>query len=110
VTKPQIDPGEADAEMNAVCDHDAAYAQGRANQVDSMRAAATADVAPPRLLRPSAGELAHDLRGALHVICGHAELLADQANDEETRASLRCILDAVARLASVSDDLLDLLR
>ena len=110
MTKAQVVPGEADTEVNAVREHGAAYAQWRASQVDPMRAAVTVNVAPPRPLPAAAGQLAHDLRGALQLICGHAELLAEKATDEEARASSRCIIEAGARLASLCDDLLDLLQ
>ena len=58
-------------------DHGAANAQWRARQVNSMSGEATAAYPSPGRLLPSGavGHLAHELRGAIHVIRGHAELL-----------------------------------
>jgi hypothetical protein len=73
--------------------------------------AAAAEVSPCRPLAPAAvGHLAHDLRGAIHVIRGHADLLRAEATDAETRESAGYIVDASTRLAGLFEDLIDMLR
>jgi signal transduction histidine kinase len=74
------------------------------------RDAAVAE-ATPRLLPPAAiGDLAHDLRGSIHVIRGHAELLRAEAADVQSHESAAYIVDASHRLGGLCDDVIDLLR
>jgi signal transduction histidine kinase len=73
--------------------------------------AAVAEATPWRLLPPAAvGHLAHDLRGAIHVIRGHAELLRAEAADEPARESACYIVDASLRLAAMCEDVIEFLR
>ena len=73
--------------------------------------ATAAQASPGRLLPPAAvGHLAHEMRGSIHVIRGHAELLQDDAAEAESRESAGFILDASARLAGLCEDVIDLLR
>jgi K+-sensing histidine kinase KdpD len=75
------------------------------------RDAAVAHATPWRPLPPAAvGNLAHDLRGCVHVICGHAELLRAVAADEQSRESASYIVDASRVLGGLCEDVIDLLR
>lgn len=68
--------------------------------------------APPWHLLPTAavGHLAHDVRGSIHVIRGHAELLRDEAADDQARESARYIVDTSLRLAGMFEDVIEFLR
>jgi signal transduction histidine kinase len=61
---------------------------------------------------PSAavGHLAHGLRGSIHVIRGHAELLRSEAGDEQSHESASYIVDASRLLGGVCEDVIDFLR
>ena len=75
------------------------------------RDAAVAEATAWRLLPPVAlGHLAHDLRGSIHVIRGHAELLRAEAADEQARESAGYIVDASVRIAGMCEDVIDFLR
>jgi hypothetical protein len=75
------------------------------------RDVSVAQGSPWRLLTPAAvGHLAHDLRGSIHVIRGHAELLRDEAADEQTRDSACYIVDTSLRLAGMCEDVIEFLR
>jgi K+-sensing histidine kinase KdpD len=50
------------------------------------------------------------MRGALHTILGHSELLAVEARDANTRESADHIHTSAARLTAWVDDIIDLLR
>jgi signal transduction histidine kinase len=72
--------------------------------------AATAEVLP-RVLAPAAVDhLAHDLRGSIHVIRGHAQLLQTEAAGIEARESANSIFDAGVRLGGLCEDVIDFLR
>jgi hypothetical protein len=74
------------------------------------RDVAVAQASPWPLLSPAAvGHLAHDLRGSIHVIRGHAELLRDEAADEQARESARYIVDTSVRLAGMCEDVIEFL-
>lgn len=67
--------------------------------------------APPNQLLPTAvSHLSHDLRGALHVIRGHAELLGAETESDDTRESANEIMIACRRLGGLCDDIVDFLR
>ena len=71
----------------------------------------TEPLAPANRLLPTAvSHLSNDLRGALHVIRGHAELLGAEAGDDDTRESASEIMDACGRLGGLCDDIVDFLR
>lgn len=75
------------------------------------RDVAVAEAPPWRLLTDAAvGHLAHDLRGSIHVIRGHAELLRDAAADEQARESACYIVDTSLRLAGMCEDVIEFLR
>lgn len=75
------------------------------------RDAAVAEATPWRLLPPAAvGQLAHDFRGCIHVIRGHAELLRAEAADEQSNESASYIVDASRLLGGLCEDVIDLLR
>jgi signal transduction histidine kinase len=75
------------------------------------RDVALAQAPPWRLLSPAAVDhLAHDLRGSIHVIRGHAELLRDEAADERARESACYIVDTSLRLAGICEDVVEFLR
>jgi signal transduction histidine kinase len=61
---------------------------------------------------PSAalGHLAHGLRGSIHVIRGHAELLRAEAGNEQSHESASYIVDASRSLGGVCEDVIDFLR
>jgi signal transduction histidine kinase len=63
-----------------------------------------------RLLPAAVGHLSHDLRGSLHVIRGHAELLGAEAGDDDISESTHAIVDACERLGDLCDDIVDFLR
>jgi len=74
------------------------------------RDVAVAQASPWPLLSPAAvGHLAHDLRGSIHVIRGHAELLRDAAADEQARDSACYIVDTSVRLAGMCEDVIEFL-
>ena len=77
-----------------------------------MSGEATAAQASPGRLLPSAavGHLADELRGSLHVIRGHAELLQEGRGRCGIPRSAGFILDASIRLAGLCEDVIDLLR
>lgn len=65
----------------------------------------------PRLLRSAAVDhLAHDIRGSIHVIRGHAELLRAEAAGIEARESASFVFVASVRLGGLCEDLIDFLR
>ena len=65
----------------------------------------------PRLLRSAAVDhLAHDVRGSIHVIRGHAELLRAEAAGVEARESASYVFVASVRLGGLCEDLIDFLR
>lgn len=75
------------------------------------RDAAVAEATRWRLLPPAAvADLAHDLRGSIHVIRGHAELLRAEAADEQSHESAEHIVEASYRLSGLCEDVIDLLR
>ncbi|HTK16208.1 MAG TPA: hypothetical protein VL769_07430 [Acidimicrobiia bacterium] len=75
------------------------------------RGAAAAEATPWRLLPSAAvGELAHDLRGCIHVIGGHAELIEAEAVDDQARESAGYIVDSTRLLGSLCEDVIDFLR
>ena len=83
----------------------------RSGEVEAVYTANLGTALPEHQLSSAAvGHLAHDMRGALHTILGHAELLALDAIDEETRDSAEYIRDAAERLRGMCDDVTDLLR
>jgi len=84
----------------------------RARQVKAMnRAVAVAQAASWPLLSPAAVDhLAHDLRGAIHVIRGHAELLRAEAADDEAGESAGYIVETSVRLSGLCEDVIELLR
>jgi len=63
----------------------------------------------PRLSVAMIEQLAHDIRGALHTILGHADLLALDARDQDTLDGATCIRDATGQLRDYCDDIVDLL-
>lgn len=63
-----------------------------------------------RLASAAAGHLSHDLRGCIHVIRGHAELLHAAAPDRLARESATYIVDASRRLGGLCEDVVDFLR
>lgn len=74
------------------------------------RDVAVAQASPWPLLSPAAvGHLAHDLRGSIHVIRGHAELLRDEAADEQARESACYVVDSSVRLAGMCEDVIEFL-
>src|SRR5438477_10754443 len=76
-----------------------------------MRGDAAAAEAVPRLLLPAAVDhLAHDIRGSIHVIRGHAELLRAEAAGVEARQSASSVFAAGVRLGGLCEDLIDFLR
>jgi signal transduction histidine kinase len=76
-----------------------------------MSGEAAAAEALPRLLRSAAVDhLAHDVRGSIHVIRGHAELLRAEAAGIEARESASSVFVASVRLGGLCDDLIDFLR
>lgn len=76
-----------------------------------MRTAPEIRVEPrPQLSEAAVGGLAHDLRGALHTILGHSELLALDAVGQGARDSATHIHDAAERLNLLCEDIVDLLR
>jgi signal transduction histidine kinase len=76
-----------------------------------MSGDAAAAEALPRLLRPAAVDhLAHDIRGSIHVIRGHAELLRAEAAGIEARESASYVFIASVRLGGLCEDLIDFLR
>ncbi len=75
------------------------------------RDAAVAEATSWRLLPPAAvGQLAHDFRGCIHVIRGHAELLRAEAADEQSNESASYIVDASRLLGGLCEDIIDFLR
>ena len=74
------------------------------------RDAAVAEATRWRLLPAVVSDLAHDLRGSIHVIRGHAELLRGEAADEQSHESADHIIDASHRLGGLCEDVIDLLR
>jgi len=74
------------------------------------RDAAVAEATPRLLPSAAVGDLAHDLRGSIHVIRGHAELLRAEATDEQSHESAAYIIDASHRLGGLCEDVIDLLR
>ena len=84
----QVGAGSADAVSDEVL-AERARAPRRAKQVEAMhRDVAVAEATPWRPLSSAAvGHLAHDLRGCIHVIRGHAELLRAEATDQQSRES-----------------------
>jgi signal transduction histidine kinase len=74
------------------------------------RDAAVAEATPRLLPSAAVGDLAHDLRGSIHVIRGHAELLRAEATDEQSHESATYIVDASHRLGGLCEDVIDLLR
>ena len=54
--------------------------------------------------------LAHEMRGALHTILGHSELVGVEARDDNTRESATHIHASAVKLAAWVDDVVDLLR
>jgi signal transduction histidine kinase len=74
------------------------------------RDAAVAEATPRLLPSTAVGDLAHDLRGSIHVIRGHAELLRAEATDEQSHESAAYIVDASHRLGGLCEDVIDLLR
>ena len=75
------------------------------------RGAAAAEATPWRLLPPAAvGHLAHDLRGCIDVISGHAELLGAEAADDQSRESAAYIVDTSRLLGGLCEDVIDFLR
>jgi signal transduction histidine kinase len=75
------------------------------------RGAAAAEATPWRLLPSAAvGHLAHDLRGCIHVIGGHAELMGAEAVDDQARESAGYIVDSTRLLGSLCEDVIDFLR
>jgi K+-sensing histidine kinase KdpD len=75
------------------------------------RDAAVAEATRWRPLPPAAvANLAHDLRGCVHVICGHAELLRAEAADEQSKESASYIVDASRVLGGLCEDVVDFLR
>ena len=76
-----------------------------------MSGDAAAAEALPRLLRTAAVDhLAHDIRGSIHVIRGHAELLRAEAAGVEARESASYVFVASVRLGGLCEDLIDFLR
>ena len=76
-----------------------------------MRGDAAAAEVLPRVLAPAAVDhLAHDLRGSIHVIRGHAQLLRTEAAGVEARESASSIFDAGVRLGDLCEDVIDFLR
>jgi signal transduction histidine kinase len=76
-----------------------------------MRGDAAAAAALPRLLTPEAiDHLAHDLRGSIHVIRGHAQLLRTETDGVEAQESASYIFDAGVRLGGLCEDVIDYLR
>jgi signal transduction histidine kinase len=75
------------------------------------RGAAAAEATPWRPL-PSAAvrHLAHDLRGCIHVISGHAELLGTDAADDQSRESATYIVNTSRLLGGLCEDVIDFLR
>ncbi|MDQ1511107.1 MAG: two-component system, NarL family, sensor histidine kinase BarA [Actinomycetota bacterium] len=74
------------------------------------RDVAVAKASPrPRLSPGAVGHLAHDLRGSIHIIRGHAELLRDEAADEHARESACYIVDSSVRLAGMCEDVIEFL-
>jgi hypothetical protein len=75
------------------------------------REAAAVQALPWRPLSPAAlGDLAHDLRGCIHVIRGHAELLRAEAADQHSHESAAYIVDASRVLGGLCEDVVDFLR
>jgi len=74
------------------------------------RDAAVAEATRGRLLPAAVSDLAHDLRGSIHVIRGHAELLRAEAADEQSHESADHIIDASHRLGGLCEDVIDFLR
>jgi signal transduction histidine kinase len=75
------------------------------------RGAAAAEATPWRLLSSAAvGHLAHDMRGCIHVIGGHAELIGAEAFDDQARESAGFILESNRLLGSLCEDVIDFLR
>jgi K+-sensing histidine kinase KdpD len=74
------------------------------------RDAAVAEATPRLLPSAAVGDLAHDLRGSIHVIRGHAELLRAEVTDEQSHESAAYIVDASHRLGELCEDVIDLLR
>jgi signal transduction histidine kinase len=77
-----------------------------------MKRGAAAAEATPWRPPPSAavGHLAHDLRGCIHVISGHAELLGANAADDQSRESATYIVNTSRLLGSLCEDVIDFLR
>jgi signal transduction histidine kinase len=76
-----------------------------------MSGDAAAAEALPRLLGTAAVDhLAHDIRGSIHVIRGHAELLRAEAAGVEARESASYVFVASVRLGGLCEDLIDFLR
>ena len=63
-----------------------------------------------RLPADAVRHLAHEMRGALHTILGHSELLAVEAHDSNARESAQHIHTSAAKLSAWVDDVVDLLR
>ena len=63
-----------------------------------------------RLPVAALGNLAQEMRGALHTILGHAELLTLDATSQDTCDSAAYIRDSAERLRYVCDDVTDFLR
>lgn len=76
-----------------------------------MSGDAAAAAVLPRPLPPAAVDhLAHDLRGSIHVIRGHAQLLRTEAAGVEAQQSASYIFDAGVRLGGLCEDVIDFLR
>jgi len=76
-----------------------------------QREVAVAEATPWRPLLPAEiGNLAHDLRGCINVIRGHAELLRAEATDQHSGESAAYIVDASRRLGGLCEDVFDFLR